>query len=1058
MDLSTKLVKDFAKMVNESSSEEKPITQLYGTVRVVNEAKYVQLDGSDNMTPIAEVVDAQDKDRVLVSIENHKATIVGNFTYPPSARKTNEALTAASDALTKSEEAEDTAKDALDATKEYDEQISSANAAAQEAKTNASTAATLATEASNKANDVFALAEQAKSAASQAESKAASAMTNVGAANEALKTLRSEVTTVQGDISTIRSDVQSELETHTQTISATYAKKTDVTTLEGALRTEISQSAAGLRTTMSEQYVAKSDHVTIQANLQTQITANAEGISSSAKKITQLETDTSEAQKAIDAAQEDADAALAAAGEAQSKANAAQTTANEATAKANAADAALTQAKADLATAKANLAEVTGRVDATEDEIAAAQAEVTKAQTAVEKAQKDATAAQTAAGEAKTAANTAQSKANEAKAAADKAQEDANALKSRVTIAETKITQTADSIESIASRTEAVENKFGDYSTTAQMNSAINQKANAITSTVSATYATKDNVSAVANKADDAYELADLAGGYAYDAKSVANTAKSTAETAASDASTAKSTASTAAANASTALSTAEQTATKFSWIVKSGTSSSNFTLTDRMATLVADNINLTGKVTFSSFDTNTQNTINAAVKKADDAYFIADAAGQMSYIAKNALAAWCHETDTTFIDGSKIYTGSINADKLNVTSLDAICATIGGFTIGDASLIAEKNALASIKLNFAVNCADGRTRYGMAILGNYPYGDEVSGLYIEGYDSSSYIPYGVNIGSTDTGAISIRRTDTTTSSALIIDDESIYISDALATLKIYNQVQIDECVYIDYSAIYSDHSIGMQIGTSDYPTGDHYIYNNSGYNSQTMTGDTTNLIKMSGNDNILIGYYNNKYYNVYTYLGNNGKFTINHANLAGTDYAELLALYYSSEGYALKVPCVYSLTTSSGNAVYTTSNGLIRRYSSSSRRYKEAISEKLSDHLNPEMLYDLPVVEFVYKEGHLSKSDQRYGEKFIGFIAEDVADIYPIAANRDDDGSVENWNINLMVPAMLKLIQDQHKVDNTLNSQVETLKNQLDEAMIKIASLEKQIDILKTA
>lgn len=48
------------------------------------------------------------------------------------------------------------------------------------------------------------------------------------------------------------------------------------------------------------------------------------------------------------------------------------------------------------------------------------------------------------------------------------------------------------------------------------------------------------------------------------------------------------------------AKTTAEQTAEKFSWIVESGTSSSNFEITDRLAELTADYINLNGSVTLS--------------------------------------------------------------------------------------------------------------------------------------------------------------------------------------------------------------------------------------------------------------------------------------------------------------------------------------------------------------------------------------------------------------------------------------------------------------------------
>ena len=70
---------------------------------------------------------------------------------------------------------------------------------------------------------------------------------------------------------------------------------------------------------------------------------------------------------------------------------------------------------------------------------------------------------------------------------------------------------------------------------------------------------------------------------------------------------------------ADSAKTTAEQTASKFSWIVKSGNSATDFTLTDRTAQLVANNINLHGLVTFEGLDSSTQNKINDANNKIDN-------------------------------------------------------------------------------------------------------------------------------------------------------------------------------------------------------------------------------------------------------------------------------------------------------------------------------------------------------------------------------------------------------------------------------------------------------
>ena len=63
----------------------------------------------------------------------------------------------------------------------------------------------------------------------------------------------------------------------------------------------------------------------------------------------------------------------------------------------------------------------------------------------------------------------------------------------------------------------------------------------------------------------------------------------------------------------------ANQTAKKFEWIVKGGDSSSNFTLTDRVADLVAERINFKGLVTFSGLSTDAKNEIGKVAQSKVD-------------------------------------------------------------------------------------------------------------------------------------------------------------------------------------------------------------------------------------------------------------------------------------------------------------------------------------------------------------------------------------------------------------------------------------------------------
>lgn len=103
-----------------------------------------------------------------------------------------------------------------------------------------------------------------------------------------------------------------------------------------------------------------------------------------------------------------------------------------------------------------------------------------------------------------------------------------------------------------------------------------------------------------------------------------------------------------------------------------------------------------------------------------------------------------------------------------------------------------------------------------------------------------------------------------------------------------------------------------------------------------------------------------------------------------------------------------------------------IRTTSGSSKRFKDNIKSLKNEELSPNKLYDVDVVQYKFKKDYLSEDDQRYNQDVIGFIAEDIFEKYPIAADYsiDEDGStiVNDWNYRYIVPAMLKLIQDQKK------------------------------------
>lgn len=194
-----------------------------------------------------------------------------------------------------------------------------------------------------------------------------------------------------------------------------------------------------------------------------------------------------------------------------------------------------------------------------------------------------------------------------------------------------------------------VEGKFVNYSTTVQMNAAIAAAKDSITSTVSRTYATKTEVSSVSGKVTSLESwkqeasqkitkdgILSTGGNYYATSKYVETVENGVKENEKYIASV---------------ETLSNQTSNKFLWLVKSGTSATNFELTDRTATLIANAINLKGLVTFSGLNSDTQSKINTAQSTANT--------------AKNN-AATAQSTANTAKSTADAVTSTVNANKAN--------------------------------------------------------------------------------------------------------------------------------------------------------------------------------------------------------------------------------------------------------------------------------------------------------------------------------------------------------------------------------------------------------
>lgn len=115
---------------------------------------------------------------------------------------------------------------------------------------------------------------------------------------------------------------------------------------------------------------------------------------------------------------------------------------------------------------------------------------------------------------------------------------------------------------------------------------------------------------------------------------------------------------------------------------------------------------------------------------------------------------------------------------------------------------------------------------------------------------------------------------------------------------------------------------------------------------------------------------------------------------------------------------------------------GQIFRSNSSSRKVKHDI--KPVEDIDCHALYDIDVVQFKFNEDYLYEKDERFGKDIVGFIAEQVDEVFPIGV---DHGETPMWNAQIMFPAALKLIQEQHEEIEQLKEVVNgLLKTRMEE------------------
>lgn len=421
----------------------------------------------------------------------------------------------------------------------------------------------------------------------------------------------------------------------------------------------------------------------------------------------------------------------------------------------------------------------------------------------------------------------------------------------------------------------------------------------------------------------------------------------------------------------------------------------------------------------------------------------------------------------------------NINSNGLQVYQNDTSIASFGDTTIigntnrrnhieiGDKYFYMKSNAP---NANIFICFKDFREDNGKAkIKQNFTYSSGISGV--------GFFNLGATADSSEPIIIKVNDVETTS---------QLYVSGSRLYKKTGNTLQEGDQIYVEYytnsfeAQAFTlglrediDNPLGGSPGIRSFTVGNNNIasgtysaafgYRNKASGSYSLASGDTNDAQGSGS--VAFGQNNKAYGNysgaigsyLYTTKWNNLVCGMYNDNTSTANYVKRFEVgtgnysdqresgFFVTGSGETHLKTLYALASgiTSGYDSYATWNAADNMgYSrlcktGSSERYKEDISLVISESLQPKLLYNLPVRQFRYKEGVLVKEDPYNLTRplVIGFIAEEVDKYFPAACVKQK-GVAEDWNVRAMVPAMLSLIQEQHKQIEDLINRIKVLEN----------------------
>jgi len=202
------------------------------------------------------------------------------------------------------------------------------------------------------------------------------------------------------------------------------------------------------------------------------------------------------------------------------------------------------------------------------------------------------------------------------------------------------------------------------------------------------------------------------------------------------------------------------------------------------------------------------------------------------------------------------------------------------------------------------------------------------------------------------------------------------------------------------------------------------------------FTVDSTTLFVDGGNNRVGIGTVSPA--SALHVVG--GLYATGNSNIGGTvivggnaTFNSNVILGTSSATTEVRSQAIYDTLTSNPATVQIAAAGnsyRLQRSTASSRKWKHDIKDM------PSILQDilsLRPVTFKYNLDYLPSTDNRFNTEVYGLIAEEVADVIPVAADYDE-GKPSDWNFRILVPILIKAIQEQQKQIQELSDKIDAL------------------------